>query len=134
MSKTILIATDYSLESLNILKRVLQEKNALQDNTQYNILFVSGYEMGDSIRDLLFTNKTQFSIKSDHRNFVMRMKSSAISTLIWLKNCMRCIYRKLSENIQQLCKSSKHSGSLLLSLYKKQRKRKIQHYPLHQKV
>lgn len=57
MSKTILIATDYSLESLNILKRVLQEKNALQDNTQYNILFVSGYEMGDFIRDLLFTNK-----------------------------------------------------------------------------
>ncbi len=42
MSKTILIATDYSLESLNILKRVLQEKNALLDNTQYNILFVSG--------------------------------------------------------------------------------------------
>ena len=57
MSKTILIATDYSLESLNILKRVLQEKNALQDNTQYNILFVSGYDMSDSIRDLLFTNK-----------------------------------------------------------------------------
>ena len=84
MSKTILIATDYSLESLNILKSITG-KNALQDNTQYNILFVSGYEMGDSIRDLLFTNKTQFSIKSDHRNFVMRMKSSAISTLIWLK-------------------------------------------------
>ena len=40
--------------------------------------------MGDSIRDLLFTNKTQFSIKSDLRNFVMRMKLSAISTLIWL--------------------------------------------------
>jgi hypothetical protein len=37
MSKTILIATDYSLESLNILKRVLQEKNALQDNT--NIIY-----------------------------------------------------------------------------------------------
>ncbi|WP_407481552.1 hypothetical protein [Elizabethkingia meningoseptica] len=57
MSKTILIATDYSLESLNILKKVLHEKNALQDDTQYDILFVSGYDMGDSIRDLLFTTK-----------------------------------------------------------------------------
>ncbi len=38
MSKTILIATDYSLESLNILKKVLHEKNALQDDTQYDIL------------------------------------------------------------------------------------------------
>lgn len=57
MIKTILIATDYSLESLNILKKVLKEKDAKAEKTQYNILFVSGYEMGDSIRDLLFMTK-----------------------------------------------------------------------------
>ena len=58
MIKTILIATDYSLESLNILKRVLKEKNAEENDTQYKILLVSGYDMGDSIRDLLFNTKS----------------------------------------------------------------------------
>ncbi|MBV8327157.1 hypothetical protein [Chryseobacterium sp.] len=58
MAKTILIATDYSLESLNILKKVLKEKEASEDQNNYNILLVSGYDSGDSIRDLLFTTKT----------------------------------------------------------------------------
>jgi hypothetical protein len=58
MTKTILIATDYSLESLNILKKVLKEKEASEDQNQYTILLVSGYETGDSIRDLLFNTKS----------------------------------------------------------------------------
>jgi len=58
MTKTILIATDYSLESLNILKKVLKEKEASEDQNQYTILLVSGYEAGDSIRDLLFNTKS----------------------------------------------------------------------------
>lgn len=58
MTRTILIATDYSLESLNILKKVLKEKDASEDQNQYNILLVSGYDMGDSIRDLLFNTKS----------------------------------------------------------------------------
>ncbi|KFF09314.1 hypothetical protein IX38_02060 [Chryseobacterium luteum] len=58
MTKTILIATDYSLESLNILKKVLKEKEASEDQDQYNILLVSGYDPGDSIRDLLFNTKS----------------------------------------------------------------------------
>ncbi|MBF6646790.1 hypothetical protein [Chryseobacterium indologenes] len=58
MTKTILIATDYSLESLNILKKVLKEKGAKEDQNQYNILLTSGYDSGDSIRDLLFNTKT----------------------------------------------------------------------------
>jgi hypothetical protein len=58
MAKTILIATDYSLESLNILKKVLKEKDASEDQNQYNILLVSGYDTGDSIRDLLFNTKS----------------------------------------------------------------------------
>jgi hypothetical protein len=58
MTKTILIATDYSLESLTILKKVLKEKNDREEETKYNILLVSGYDMGDSIRDLLFNTKS----------------------------------------------------------------------------
>ncbi|MBO9692454.1 hypothetical protein [Chryseobacterium sp.] len=58
MTKTILIATDYSLESLNILKKVLKEKDAAEDQNQYNVLLTSGYDAGDSIRDLLFSTKT----------------------------------------------------------------------------
>lgn len=58
MTKTILIATDYSLESLNILKKVMREKDASEDQNQYDILLVSGYDMGDSIRDLLFNTKS----------------------------------------------------------------------------
>ncbi len=58
MIKTILIATDFSLESLEILKKVLKKKNENNDGSRFNILFVSGYDMGDSIRDLLFTTKS----------------------------------------------------------------------------
>ncbi|CAM2798282.1 hypothetical protein DRF59_05305 [Chryseobacterium flavum] len=58
MAKTILIATDFSLESLNILKKVLREKEASEDQNQYDIMLVSGYDSGDSIRDLLFNTKT----------------------------------------------------------------------------
>ncbi|MGU3374628.1 hypothetical protein [Chryseobacterium sp. M5A1_1a] len=58
MAKTILIATDYSLESLNILKKILKEKDRSEDPNQYNILLTSGYDSGDSIRDLLFNTKT----------------------------------------------------------------------------
>lgn len=70
MTKTILIATDYSLESLNILKKVLKEKDAKEEEIQYNILLVSGYEMGDSIRDLLFTTKSTIFNKIRPQEFV----------------------------------------------------------------
>lgn len=69
MTKTILIATDYSLESLNILKKVLKEKDAAEDQNQYNILLVSGYEMGDSIRDLLFNTKSTIFNKIRPKEF-----------------------------------------------------------------
>ena len=58
MAKTILIATDYSLESLNILKKILKEKDAAEDQNSYDIILASGYDSGDSIRDLLFATKT----------------------------------------------------------------------------
>lgn len=59
MSTTILIATDFSLESLNVMKKVLREKNASHSGEQYKILLVSGYDAGDSIRDLLFNTKSK---------------------------------------------------------------------------
>lgn len=69
MIKTILIATDFSLESLEILKKVLKNKTEQNDENQYNILFVSGYDMGDSIRDLLFTTKSSIFEKIRSKEF-----------------------------------------------------------------
>lgn len=70
MIKSILIATDFSLESLEILKKVLKKKDDLNDDNQYNILFVSGYDMGDSITDLLFTSKHSILCKIRSQEFV----------------------------------------------------------------
>lgn len=58
MTTTLLFATDFSLESLNILKKVLKEKEDLKNESTYNIVLVCGYEMGDSVRELLFSTKT----------------------------------------------------------------------------
>jgi len=69
MTKTILIATDFSLESLDILKKVLKKKHDQNDQNKYNILFVTGYDMGDSIRDLLFTTKSTILNKIRSREF-----------------------------------------------------------------
>lgn len=69
MSTTILIATDYSLESLNILKRVLREKNEENQEVKYRFLLVSGYDMGDSIRDLLFSTKSTVFNKIRSKEF-----------------------------------------------------------------
>ncbi|WEK68775.1 MAG: hypothetical protein P0Y62_13050 [Candidatus Chryseobacterium colombiense] len=69
MTKSILIATDYSLESLHILKEVLKEKNASEDQNQYTVFLVSGYDMGDSIRDLLFNTKSTIFNKIKPQEF-----------------------------------------------------------------
>ncbi|WP_027387331.1 hypothetical protein [Chryseobacterium gregarium] len=69
MTRTILIATDYSLESLNILKKVMKEKHASEDENQYHILLVSGYDTGDSIRDLLFNTKSTIFNKLMSKEF-----------------------------------------------------------------
>ncbi|MDR6085614.1 hypothetical protein QE441_001408 [Chryseobacterium sp. SORGH_AS909] len=39
------------------MKKVLKEKDESGDQHQYHILLVSGYDTGDSIRDLLFNTK-----------------------------------------------------------------------------
>lgn len=70
MIKTILIATDFSLDSLNIMKKVLREKNSVDNTFQYKILLVSGYDSGESIRDLLFSNKAKIFSKIRPTEFV----------------------------------------------------------------
>lgn len=69
MIKTILIATDFSLESLDTLKKVLREKHNQNDEHSYHILLVGGYDMGDSIRDLLFTTKSHVFAKIRSQEF-----------------------------------------------------------------
>jgi len=69
MIKSILIATDYSLESLHLLKEVLKEKNTSEDQNQYTVFLVSGYDAGDSIRDLLFTTKSTIFNKIKPQEF-----------------------------------------------------------------
>ena len=57
MTKALLIYTDFSLESLITLKKVLAEKNTENNDCKYDIYLVSGYETGDSISTLLFNSK-----------------------------------------------------------------------------
>jgi hypothetical protein len=56
MRKTIIFPTDFSIQSLNIVKSVLSSKS---DNERFNIILLHGLDMGDSITDLLFNSKTQ---------------------------------------------------------------------------
>ena len=55
MKKTILIPTDFTIQSLNILKTFLNQN----PNNHYNIVLVHGLNIGDSIRDLLFFSKNK---------------------------------------------------------------------------
>lgn len=55
MKKTILIPTDFTIQSLNILKTFLNQN----PSNQYNIVLVHGLNIGDSIRDLLFFSKNK---------------------------------------------------------------------------
>lgn len=54
MRKTILIPTDFTVQSLNILKSVLSNKAS---NTTFDVILLHGLSLSDSIRDLLFFSK-----------------------------------------------------------------------------
>lgn len=56
MRKTIIFPTDFSIQSLNIVKSVLGSKS---DSDRYDIILLHGLDMGDSITDLLFNSKRQ---------------------------------------------------------------------------
>lgn len=68
MTKNILLTTDFSLESLQILKGLLNEYQ-FNNQTNYNIHLVIGYDRGDSIRDLLFDNHTKIISKLKTNEF-----------------------------------------------------------------
>lgn len=56
MKKTILIPTDFSVQSLNVLKSIL---NVNASNDTYDIILLHGFNLSDSIMDLLFFSKSQ---------------------------------------------------------------------------
>lgn len=56
MKNTILIPTDFTVQSLNVLKAVLSQNN---NGQRYDIILLHGFSLGDSIRDLLFYSKSQ---------------------------------------------------------------------------
>ncbi|MFZ5973056.1 MAG: hypothetical protein ACOYXA_15825 [Bacteroidota bacterium] len=53
MAKTILVPTDLTIESLNILSYAIRH----EDNGPLDIVLLNGYRSSDSIIDLLFFNK-----------------------------------------------------------------------------
>ncbi|GEC78385.1 hypothetical protein [Flavobacterium aquatile] len=56
MRKTVLIPTDFTVQSLNILKSVLSTN---ESNVKLDIILLHGLSLNDSIRDLLFSSKYQ---------------------------------------------------------------------------
>jgi len=66
MKKTILFPTDFSIQSLNIVKSVLNDKN---DGQKYDIILLHGFHSGDSITDLLFASKTRWVDELTNNDF-----------------------------------------------------------------
>ncbi len=60
MKKTVLIPTDFSIESLKIVKTMLNQAN---NNDRYELIFLHGVHLSDSITDFLFYSKSRL-IKS----------------------------------------------------------------------
>ena len=56
MKKTILIPTDFTVNSLNVLKTILIQNEAKQT---FNVILLHGMSLSDSIRDLLFFSKSK---------------------------------------------------------------------------
>ena len=56
MKKTILIPTNFTVQSLNVLKTVLNQNQGKQ---KYNVILLYSMSLSDSIRDLLFFSKHQ---------------------------------------------------------------------------
>lgn len=56
MRKTILIPTDFSVQSLNVLKSIL---SANSSQIKFDIILMHGFNLSDSIMDLLFYSKYQ---------------------------------------------------------------------------
>lgn len=73
MAHTILIPTDFSIESLQVLKEYLQN---LRENETVRIVFGAGYDKHESFADLLFYSKAQI-----HKKFALSAFEEAIHIL-----------------------------------------------------
>lgn len=56
MKKNVLIPTDFSIESLNVVKSLLSNET---DGCRYNIVLLHGIRLTDSITELLFFSRSQ---------------------------------------------------------------------------
>lgn len=78
MCKTILIPTDFSIESLSLLKVALEE----HPQEQLDVLFVYGYQLPTSISELLFHSPGKILEKLETEDFreasaILRNKAGA---------------------------------------------------------
>lgn len=58
MRKTIVVPTDFSVQSLNVLKNILSEN---EGGCQYDIVLLHGLYLTDSITDLMFMSKRRLA-------------------------------------------------------------------------
>jgi len=65
MKKTVLIPTDFSIESLNLVKYAAQQAV----NESVNVLLVHGLRLSDSIMDLLFFSRNKTILKLQNADF-----------------------------------------------------------------
>ncbi len=66
MKKTVLIPTDFTIESLNAVKTFL---NQADDRFQYNIILLHGVDFTDSITEALFFTKSKFIASVEEKDF-----------------------------------------------------------------
>jgi hypothetical protein len=66
MRRTILIPTDFTIESLNVLKNVLNKKD---EEVVYDIIFLHGLHLSGSITDFLFFSKAKRIESLTNREF-----------------------------------------------------------------
>ncbi|WPP50519.1 hypothetical protein [Catalinimonas niigatensis] len=86
MKKTILVPTDFSIESLHVVKSLLSRAH---EEELFNIILLSGVHLSDSITELLFFSRTSLIQSMSNRHFD--------------EACM-VIKNKFSSQINSMCK------------------------------
>lgn len=66
MIKTILIPTDFTAKSLGILKKFLDNS---YDGTSYRVILLHGMNLGDSISELMFLNRSEVLKELTNKDF-----------------------------------------------------------------
>ncbi|SFC81244.1 hypothetical protein SAMN05421747_1305 [Parapedobacter composti] len=66
MKKNVLIPTDFTIESLNVVKFLLQNR---PNDCRYNIILLHGAQAPDTITELLFFSKSKMLASLSNRSF-----------------------------------------------------------------